>query len=188
MSSPDRTADTRRRPSLGLALVVALAAAGLTGCGADIHPLYGSLGNGGSGPETTEALRHVDVGVIGGRVGQQIRNDLVFGFYGGEGDVAKPARYRLDITVTESANAVGIERYHNLPSAYLLQMSAAWVVSENATGHTLASGTAYAQAAYDISQQRYAAVRAQRDAENRAASVIASDIRTKVAVHFATHR
>jgi LPS-assembly lipoprotein len=50
------------------------------------------------------------------------------------------------------------------------------------------SGTSFANAAYDYSQQGYANVRAKRDAENRVATAVAGDIRNKLAVWFASRR
>lgn len=181
MSSPDRLSR-----SGALLLALALIAPGLAACGADVHPLYGSFG--GTGSETVTFMRHVDIAAISGRVGQQVRNELVFGFYGGAGEPLSPRRWQLDITVSSTENSVGVERSRNLPSAYIEHLTATWTLTENATGKTVTSGVSFAQAAYDYSEQRFADVRAKRDAENRAATVIAGDIRNKVAVFFATHQ
>lgn len=180
MSSPELTHPLRR--AAGAAIAALVVVAGLTACTTTgIRPLYGST----AGGETREALRRVDV-VAPGRIGQQIRNDLVFGFGDGAGEPEKP-RWRLEITVTMIDTAVGLDRGSNLANAHLGQVSAGWVLSEIATDRTLASGTSFANAAYDYSQQRFADLRAKRDAENRAAGSIAVDIRTKIAVWFAEH-
>ena len=178
MSSPDRRLSRRGLPVAILA--VALAAGGLAGC-SGVRPLYG----GASGGATTSALRQIDV-VAPGRIGQAIRNDLVFAFGGGAGEPEKP-RWRLELATNTVDTAVGLDRYRNLASAYLDQVSVSWVLTEVAGGHTLTSGTSFANAAYDYSQQRFADLRAKRDAENRAAATIAMDIRTKIAVWFAEH-
>lgn len=179
MSSPDRTLS--RLAGLGLAL--ALLGGTLAGCTSGIHPLYGARPGSPAG-----ALRGVDIAAVSGRVGQQVRNELVFGFYGGSGDVDGKPRHRLELTVTSTDNAVGMERYRNLPSAYVEQITATYALIDVTTGDTVTSGTSFAQAAYDYSQQRFADVRAKRDAENRAAGVVAGDIRNKIAVFFDTHR
>lgn len=176
MSSPETAA---RRGVLALSILGALALAGCTGTG--IRPLYG----GSAGAETSAALRQVQV-VSPGRIGQVIRNDLVFGFSGGAGEPDRP-RWRLDVTTTSVDTSVGLDRYTNLATAHIGQLSADWVLTEIATGRTVATGTSFANAAYDYSQQRFADLRAKRDAENRAAGAIALDIRTKVAVWFAGH-
>lgn len=180
MSSPEiRSRRPRALVGPALALVALL---GLGGCGAGgIRPLYGSA----AGGETRAALSRVEV-VAPGRIGQQIRNDLVFGFGSGAGEPDRP-RWRLDVTTTTIDTAVGIDRSSNLASAHLDQVSAGWVLTEIATDQTLVTGTSFANAAYDYSQQRFADLRAKRDAENRAAGAIALDIRTKIAVWFAEH-
>ena len=175
MSSPDRL----RRLALGLGL---LAAAGLAGCTEAPHPLYGATSG------TRAPLASIDVGAVQGRVGQQVRNELVFGLYGGAGESAGKPVYKLDLTVTSIDNAVGVERYNDLPAAYVETVTATYTLVEIATGATVTSGSSFAQATYDYSPQRFADVRAKRDAENRAATVVSGDIRTKLAVWFAAHR
>lgn len=179
MSSPDRSARLRR---LALGLVLGLAAAGLTACSDVPRPLYGK------GFGTVEGLRSIDVAAVPGRVGQQVRNELVFGLYGGAGEPTGKPVYRLELTVTSIDNAVGVERYRNLPSAYLEQITATYALIDVASGATVTTGTSFANAAYDFSEQRYANVRAKRDAENRVASVVAGDIRNKLAVWFASRK
>lgn len=178
MSSPDRIDRLRR---LAVAAVLALAGAGLAACTGAPRPLYGPASG------TVEGLRKVDIAAVSGRVGQQVRNELVFHFYGGAGAVEGKPTYRLDLTVTSTDNPVGVERYRNLPAAYVETLTATYALVDVASGATVTSGTSFANAAYDYSQQLYADVRAKRDAENRAAGVVAADIRTKVAVWFATH-
>lgn len=178
MSSPE----TRERRSLALVLLAGLALGGLSACTTTgIRPLYG----GAAGGETAAALAKIDV-VAPGRIGQQIRNDLVFAFSGGAGEPERP-RWRLDLTTTDIDTAVAIDQHSNLAQAHIGQVQASWVLTEIATGRTLASGTSFANAAYDYSQQRFADLRAKRDAENRAAGSIALDLRTKMAVWFTEH-
>ncbi len=179
MSSPDRVSRLRR---LVLAGALGLAAAGLSACSEMPRPLYGKASG------TVEALKSIDIGTAPGRVGQQVRNELVFAFYGGEGAVQGKPVYRLELTVTSIDNAVGVERYRNLPAAYVEQITATYALVDIASGATVTSGTSFANAAYDFSEQRFANVRAKRDAENRVASVVAADIRTKLAAWFAGHK
>ena len=179
MSSPDRFARLRR---LSAGAVLALAFTGLAGCSEMPRPLYGKATG------TVPALRSIDVAAVTGRVGQQVRNELVFRLYGGEGDVEGKPVHRLELTVTSIDNAVGVERYRNLPAAYVERITATYALIDIASGTTIDSGTSFAQAAYDYSPQRFANVRAKRDAENRVATVVADDIRTKLAVFFASRK
>lgn len=183
---PDRTGASSK-PGLaalgrgGAVLLVALAAGSLAGC-SNVRPLYGSVE--GGGPSTAVKLTHVDLKLADSRVSQRVRNDLYFAFYGG-GDPGEP-HYRLNLRVTDSSLPVGIERMATIPAAYLVQLNCAFTLVEVTTGRTLMTGTSFANASYDFSQQRFANVRAQRDAENRAATQIANDVRTKVAAFLAT--
>ena len=65
----------------------------LAGCG--FQPLYGSGFSGGEG--VAGKLRSVDIALIPGRVGQEVRNELIFKETGGR-DPAPP-RYRLEIAL-----------------------------------------------------------------------------------------
>ncbi len=177
-----RPTEARSRPtvlSLAFALTIGLAA-GLGGC-TSVQPLYGSL-DGKPSPAAAE-MRNVTFAIADSRLSQHIRNELIFGFYGGEGTPDK-AIYRLSIRVNENNVPVGVQRLEDVPAAYLQQLNATYTLVEISTQKTILTGTSFANAAYDFSSQRYANVRAQRDAENRAATVIAGDIRTKVAAFF----
>jgi len=182
MSSSDRSS----APALAGLVRVGLLGLGLlalAGCAeGGIRPLYGRVGGGA----TAEALRHVDV-TSSGRIGQIIANELDFDFYGGSGQPDKPVRWRLEIVPNNTEVAVGLDRHANMPTAYIEQVAVTYVLTEIDTGRTITSGTSFANASYDYTSQRFANVRAQRDALNRAASVVASDIRNKMAVWFSEH-
>ena len=68
----------------------------LAGCG--FQPLYGGTTAGGA--KLVEVMKAVDITPIPGRVGQKLRNELIFATTGG-GDPA-PTRYKLDIAIKES--------------------------------------------------------------------------------------
>lgn len=178
MSSSDRTIARR----LATTATLALALFGLAACAdGGIRPLYGKMSG------APEAMRHIDVVTAGERVGQQIVNELDFAFYGGAGQPEKPVRWRLDITPSKSEVAIGLDRRKNLATGYIEQVSVTWILTEVSTGRTVTSGSSFANASYDYSAQQFADVRAQRDAANRAASVVAADIRNRIAVWFAEH-
>ena len=81
MSSSDRPARARLLTLAALGAALALVGGGLAGCTEGPRPLYGKASGG-----TVEALKSIDIAAVPGRVGQQVRNELVFGFYGGEGE------------------------------------------------------------------------------------------------------
>jgi LPS-assembly lipoprotein len=173
MWSPDLRL-SRRLLVLGLATVVA-------GCG-EVRPLYAPGGGVAGAPGPQVELSRVYVVTPTTRAGMKVRNELIFGFNGGV-DPAQPA-YRLVVRVTDGSVPIGTEQYQNLPSSTLVQMNASFQLVESATGRVLFKGTSFANAAYDYSSQRFANARAKLNAEDRAAGVIATDIRTKLTAWF----
>lgn len=159
----------------GLALAASIA---LGGC--QVRPLYGTTIGGGT---THEELAGIEIDQAKTRVEQVMRNELVFMFQrGGE---AAQTRYRLRTILNQSRSAVAVERLADVPAAYLVAMTVSFQLIDADTDETLLTGTSFANASYDFSNQRFANLRAARDAEDRAAKVIADDIRTRVASFFA---
>jgi LPS-assembly lipoprotein len=78
-----------------LAALAVTAVVGLAGCG--IQPLYGTTAG---GSRLAAAMASVDVTPIPGRVGQRVRNELIFENTGGSGQAA--SAYKLDIVIKES--------------------------------------------------------------------------------------
>lgn len=157
-----------------LAAVVVLA----SGCG--WQPLYGTTASGG---ELTEVMRSVNVSTVPGRVGQRVRNELIFLTTGG-GEAGTP-KYRLDIAIRElvmqtmatSSGTTEGEVYQLYTEFRLIRLSDNKIVME---GHS------NARAAYDKVSSVFANVRARRDAEDRAAKTIAEAIRTRLASYFSS--
>lgn len=190
MSSSDR--DSRRaRPSLlrsglvrnGLAAGLMLALGVAAGCTA--RPLYGDLAP-ASGPQSAE-LASVAIAPVTSRVGQEVRNHLIFLFGGGQGQPAAPAWHlKLDTSAINSvAPTVSVGRDSLEPTAGVLTVQATYTLSEAQTGKVVASGQRSVQSPYDIPAQDFAAARALRDAENRAARELAELLRIVVAQDLA---
>lgn len=184
MSSSDRASRARAplfRAALagGLTLALGLAA----GCTA--RPLYGDLAP-ASGPRSAE-LASVGVAPASTRVGQEVRNHLIFLFGGGQSQPAAPAwRLALDTTVVKSVPAtINVGRDSLEPTAGILTVRAAYTLTDAATGDTVASGARSVQSPYDIPAQGFAEARAVRDAENRAARELAELLRIVVAQELA---
>src|SRR5690554_5983040 len=96
MSWLDRLAEISR-PRV---LAAALFSAGLGGC--MFQPMYAQTPLYGSGPSLNEALRDVDVAAIDGRIGNELRNNLIYELTGGEGN-RKDAPYRLTLVANVSS-------------------------------------------------------------------------------------
>ncbi len=173
MSWPDRV-------PFRLAAAMLLAAA-VGGC---FQPLYGDRSLTG-GPSIRDAMREVEVAPIGGRVGQEVRNDLIFELTGGEGNPVG-APYRVSLNVVTSSFYPVIDLTAGRPSAETVALDVSYRVEDVAGKKTVLTERALARVTIDRSQQRFARVRAIRDAENRAAKVVAEQIRSRIAAFFLT--
>lgn len=176
MSSPDLT----RR-----GLLAALAAGALAG-GCQVRPLYATAPIGGTDATTVEAMKRIAIEVQTDRVGQVLMNELIFAFRGGA-ELVSPT-YLLKLIVTEQKTELAISERETVPAANLIALTVTYTLTEKASGHVVVSDTAYDTASYDFSSQRFANLRAERDAEDRAAKTIAQVIRLRVASALAGPR
>jgi LPS-assembly lipoprotein len=162
----------------GLALVLALAPM-LAACGSGgIRPLYGATP---SGAGLQERLAQLDVATIPGRVGQRIRNDLIFQSSGG-GELAPPT-HRLEITITESVISTLVKTDGDaLGQTYALVAN--FKLVEIKSKQVVLTGSSHGRAGFERFQSIYSNVRARDDAENRAARTVAEDLKTRVAIYL----
>lgn len=170
-----------RSPALALVAFAAMAGFGLGGCG--FQPLYGSGSTTASGARLSEAMSAVDVKPIPGRVGQKLRNELIFSNTGG--NYAPEPRYRLEIAIRERV----IDQLVQISGdarGQVFQLEARYKLINIANGEILHQGTAVSRAPYSRFQEIFANVRARYDAENRAARTISESIKTQVAAYLAT--
>ncbi|MEJ8474934.1 LPS assembly lipoprotein LptE [Roseibium algae] len=181
---------TRSRKAL-FPLMASLVFAGLlTGC--QVRPLYGSLDTSSRTGTTVQAeLAAIDIDPISDKhsdsdATRTLYNQLTFNFERGAEGPEK--LYRLRVLMDLNEAEVGVERLADVPAAYTLTMNTTFVLSDLNTQKTLMTGKSFATASYDFSSQRFANIRAKRDAEERAATAIASDIQARIAGHFASNR
>ncbi len=159
-------------------LFAALAALALAGCG--FQPLYGGTTAGGA--KLSEVMATVDITPIPGRVGQKLRNELIFANTGG--GYAAPPRYRLNIVIRESVTDELVQITGDATSQ-VYQIEATFKLVDPSTRVVLFQGKAISRAAYNRFQEIFANVRARYDAENRAARTVAESIKTQLAAFLA---
>jgi LPS-assembly lipoprotein len=177
MSSFEQSARRNCRHLAGAAMLAGM----LAGC---FQPMYGDRSlTGGTGPNLREAMRDVEIAKIDGRVGQEIRNDIIFELSGGGGNPAG-APYRLNLEVATSSNSAIIDAQTGLPDNETVSLDVTFKLQNVADEKIVLTDKAIARVTIDRTQQRYARVRALRDAENRAAKLISEQIRTRVASFF----
>ena len=186
--------DHRGARPAGPALVrvaAALAIAGLTtGC---FQPLYGERVtlDGSSSPVLRDQLSAVDVlqieapkGTDESRLAVDIRDALLFDFTGG--GAAAPPTHRLKISIFSTRTSIIVDINTSRPDIENYGINATYSLTEIATGKVVVTGQTFARVSYDIpgQEQRFARQRGLRDAENRAAKVIASNIMSRLASYF----
>src|SRR6266536_5952368 len=173
---------------LVLRMAIALASAALSaGC---FQPLYGQAPLNG-GLTLQNALAAVDVqqidapkGSINARIAVELRNALLFDLTGGGGSIAPT--HRLNIKMTTSRSALIVDPQTGRTEAEVTGIDVKYTLTELATGRPVVHSTAFARVSSDIpgQQQKFARSRAQRDAEDRAAKVIADQIRSRLASYL----
>ena len=171
---------SRRSLVRGLSLLLAAAPA-LAACGnGGIRPLYGATP---SGAGLQERLAQVDVAPIPGRVGQRIRNDVIFLTTGGGQPL--PPTHRLEVTIRESVIST-LVRIDGDSLGQIYAVEASFQLISIKDKKVVLKGTSHARAGFERFQAIYSNVRARDDAENRAARTLADDLKTRVATYLSS--
>ncbi len=160
------------------AAVVAVGAV-LTGCGSSgFQPMYASSTNG----PLSQKLASVSITTIPGRVGQRIRNELVFQTTGGSAQAAP--KYQLDIALTEKIVSTLVNQEGDSASQ-IYSLDAKFVLLDKATSQPVLDSTSFGRAGFERYTSIFSNVRAREDAENRAATTVARDIRSQLEAFLA---
>ena len=155
-----------------LAALAVTAAISLAGCG--IQPLYGTTAG---GSRLAAAMAGVDITPIPGRVGQRVRNELIFENTGGSGQTG--TTYKLDIVIKESLTNELVKISGDAKSQ-VYELDATFKLISN-DGRVVLEGKATSRAPYERFETIFSNVRARYDAENRAARTVAESIKVRIA-------
>jgi LPS-assembly lipoprotein len=159
-------------------LLLALAAA-LGGCG--FRPMYGGARS-VDDPDIRDQLAAIEIRGLDGRLGQILRNELLDQL--NPVSTQEPARYFLPVQLRRFTGALGIQ-LDNTITRYNLILIARFQLRERGTQRVVYQSIVRREASYNVSQQPFADLIAEQDAERRAARELSNDIRTQLAVHFA---
>ena len=153
-------------------VLVGLLTLGPSGCG--FTPMYAKGGADNSGINAD--LAAIRVLPIKDRMGQQLRNSLVQRLT----PQGEPAdyRYSLKIILSERASDMGYRR-DSFATMGKLSMDASVILVGD--GLSLLSVSATTEVSFDYLGPRYASVAMERDAEDRAITQLAENIRSQVA-------
>jgi LPS-assembly lipoprotein len=170
-------------------LLIVVGLAGLNaGC---FTPLYGSADVTPGGRAVSSRLASVEVAPIDqpngtrlARVGVGVRNELIYELTGG-GAAAAPT-HRLNVRLTATNLQVVVDINTARPDVSNYGLNATYTLTDIATGKAVVTSTTFSRVSYNIpgQEQRFASARGLRDAEDRAAKVIAENIRSRLASYF----
>lgn len=172
----------RRTASLALAATLLL---GTAGC---FRPVYGPTA---SGTPVEAVMASIDVGTISTsperqEFGHTLRSELIFAMDGS--GQPQPKRYRLTATVVDGLRTPLVSSATGRAVSATITARASWSIQDIQTGETFLSGSAEGAASYDRTVQRFAALRAQRDAETRLAKQLSEQIASRIAVDIRAAR
>ncbi len=163
-----------------VAPVVLAVLLGLTGC---VRPLYGPATASLQSGSVRSVLASVDVPEIPGRLGHTLRNELVFTLEGR--DNTGPKRYRLLVSASESVSSTIVNSATQRADLGTLTASANFRLISTADAAVVATGSITGFASYERSGQRFANLRAARDAQDRVARYLAEQIQLQLATRLA---
>ena len=166
-------------PKAGLAATCAALAMLLSGCG-NIHPLYGDAGLSAS---VASELASVSIPEPDTRLAQLIRNDLVSTMR--PVGTAAPNRYSLEIDARAQEDRTIETTSAQRTLRRTVRLNVSFALHDQGSGKVLYQGKTFSQADYDEVGQPFADLQAETDAVERAAREVSTDIRTRIAAHFA---
>ena len=152
----------------------------LAGC---FRPLYGSS-IGGNNLRST--LAQIEVKPIADIAGHYLREELLYTFNGGAPVSSADSNYTLTVTLSESNQAVALDPSGGRSDAASLSITANYVLKDKAE-KTLNEGSLVAAASIDRLSQRFAAVRALREARIRIAKTLADQLEIQLSAYFTSH-
>jgi LPS-assembly lipoprotein len=166
--------------SKSFGVVVALTLSGaLAGC---FQPLYSEAAH----PGLVEDLRAIEVEPIKDRIGHYLADNLTTDL-NGTGQTPPP-KYMLTVTVTTASSTPTVNSLINVATSATLTGEAHFTLNKFDGGAQVLTGVANANATYDRSQERYADLRAARDAEIRLARSLSEEISLRLAAQLAAKK
>lgn len=180
-----RAARSSRRVILARASlsVVAACICVLAGCsdGSGFKPLYGSAGIGAG---ADQKLAQVEIATIPGRVGQRIRNEMIFQTTGGGAEI--PSAYTLDIAIRESVTST-LVRIDGDARSQIYNLDASFKLIRKSDKAVMLTGTSFGRSGFERNSSIFSNVRAREDAENRAASTVGQDLKSRLAAFLSSN-
>jgi LPS-assembly lipoprotein len=171
MSSLDFLRAARAAGALALIL-------GLSAC---FRPLYGETASGQPLAATLQAIdvQEVVVPTNAERFGHYLRSELVYDLNGSGMEV--PKRYKLALSFSQTLTTPIVDTQTGRAQSATINGVVAYTLTNFDGDKKILEGRATSNASYDRNIQRFASIRAARDAEIRLAKLLAEQIRTRLA-------
>lgn len=149
-----------------------------------VRPLYAtSDATTASTGGAAAALSSIAIEPVDDRVSQEVRNALIFRLHGGRGEPTT-ARYNLRLNVLSTTTALASRQITTVdqePTARIATLTSSYELRETTTRKIVSRGSRAMTSSFDVPVQQFAADRAERDAENRAARELAELLRLAIA-------
>lgn len=165
---------------------VAFAISLTVGAGCTVRPLYSDAalqtGSLAGGETMKSALASVAVKPPTNRVELEVRNHLIF-LLGGDGGTPATPKYMVEQSVSSVTSGAAIVQatVDSEPTAKQVTVRAVYSLKVVDTGQVIGRGDVSMSASFDVPRQEFAVLRAERDAQNRAAREVAELLRHKIA-------
>lgn len=174
------TRSCNRMTARSVALLLMLVVPALAACegSSGFRPLYGSA----VGGATAEKMAQVEFGVIPGRVGQRIRNELIFEGTGGGHPL--PPQYRFDVTIREQLVST-LVNHKGEAQSQIYNLEAKFQLIRLSDKKVVLQGSSFGRAGFERYDSIFSNVQAKQDAENRAARTVALDLKSRLAAYLA---
>jgi LPS-assembly lipoprotein len=165
------------KPLARLALVAGLSL-GLSAC---FKPLHGPTA---SGESLQSVLASIDVPEVEwpdnqAVMGHYLRSELVYALNGSGSDA--PKRYVLRLALSRTLSAPIVDTETGRASSAIVGGTLTYTLTSRDGKMIITQGSATNSTSYDRYQQRFATLRAGRDAEIRLANVLAEQVKTRLA-------
>ncbi|MFC4175310.1 LPS assembly lipoprotein LptE [Microvirga sp. GCM10011540] len=159
---------------------VALVAGLSLGLSACFRPLYGPTA---SGQQLQDALAAIEIPEITwpeprARFAHYLRSELIFALNGSGAEA--PKRYVLTLSYNQGLTTPIVDTESGRALSATITGNLTYTLKAKDGSQVVATGVATAYASYDRFQQRFATVRAARDAEIRLAKTLAEQVRTRL--------
>jgi LPS-assembly lipoprotein len=168
--------------ALARVVVVAGLALGLSAC---FRPLYGPTA---SGQSLQTVLASIDVPEVEwpaaiANTGHYLRSEVIYVLNGSGSET--PKRYSLRMALTETQSSPVIDTEIGAASSVIVGGTLTYTLTSLDGKTVVTQGTATSSASFDRFPQRFANIRAARDAEIRLAKDLAQQVRTRLSAVLA---